>query len=98
MQYLILHITYSLSGLRMCGFLSPCSPYNLTLFLLNIAVEWEALLLHIQEVLGPNLSWRLAILIEVFVVFLSPSRQMLELYLKLGHDHFHSLSSSLNIL
>jgi hypothetical protein len=40
-----------------------------------------------QEVLGSKLG-RDAIITEVFVVFLSPSRKILESALKLGHDHF----------
>jgi hypothetical protein len=39
----------------------------------------------------PRSSHRLPWLI-FFVVFLSPSRKILILYLKLGHDHFHLLS------
>jgi hypothetical protein len=42
----------------------------------NVKAEWLALLLHIREFLGSNPGPETAILSEVFVVFLSPSRQM----------------------
>jgi hypothetical protein len=35
--------------------------------------QWLAFLFHIQEVLGSNFGLEMAILTEVFVVFLSPS-------------------------
>jgi hypothetical protein len=53
----------------------------------NVAVSWSALILHIREVPGSNIGPKSGYP-EVLVVFLSPSRLMLEKYFQLGHDIF----------
>jgi hypothetical protein len=40
----------------------------------NIAVEWSALPLYIQEVLGSDCTWRIPILTEIFAVLLGPGK------------------------
>jgi hypothetical protein len=57
------------------------------LFALKVAVERVALLLHILEGLDSNLGPETDYL-EVFMVFLSPSKQMPIQDLKLGHARF----------
>lgn len=44
---------------------------------INIAFEWLALLLFIQEVMVQMSGWRPTVLTEVFMVLFSPSRQIL---------------------
>jgi hypothetical protein len=62
----------------------------------NIAVELVARLFNIREVLGSNLNSETGIPDRYFMVFLSPSSQMLEYYPKLGAiSSIHILSSSL---
>jgi hypothetical protein len=55
---------------------------------LKVTVEWLEFLIHIREVsdsiLCPEICFP-----DVFVVFLSLSKKILVLYLKLGHDCFH---------
>jgi hypothetical protein len=59
-------------------------------------VEWLALLLRIREMTFQMSVRRPAILTEVFVLFISPSRQIPRQCLKLGYDRFfHILSNSL---
>jgi hypothetical protein len=55
---------------------------------LNVVVEWLTRLLRIREVPGSNLGPDTGYTDRFFVVFVSPSRQVLGWYLKLGHDRF----------
>jgi hypothetical protein len=43
-----------------------------------VLVDWLALLLHVREVSDPNLGLETVAAEEIFVIFLSPSRQMPE--------------------
>jgi hypothetical protein len=54
---------------------------------LHVLVDWLALLLRIRRSRVQISAGRPAILTDVFVIFLSPSKQ-LPGYLKLYHDHF----------
>jgi hypothetical protein len=52
-------------------------------------VEWLTLMLHIWEVLDPNLGPEIGYPDQWFLmVFLSSFRQMLGCAFKLGHEHF----------
>lgn len=57
---------------------------------LKIATEWLVLSLLIREALGSYIGPETGDLIDVFVIFISPSRQMLGQYLKSGHYRFLS--------
>jgi hypothetical protein len=57
-------------------------------------VEWLILLLHIREAWVKILAQRLAILTEIFVIFLNPSRQMLGWYCKIRPQPLPSKSFS----
>jgi hypothetical protein len=71
-----------------------CKHYRHGLYLKD---KWLTLLLHKWEVpgsnLGPETNYN-----EIFMVFLSPSRQLPKYYVKLGHDHFlpHPLQFIIN--
>jgi hypothetical protein len=54
----------------------------------NVVVEYLTLLLRIREVLASNLGPESGYWLKFFVVFISPCRQILELYLQLGHGRF----------
>jgi hypothetical protein len=60
----------------------------------KIVAKWLTLL--IRKVLGSNLARRPAILTEVFVSLLIPSRQMPVQYLISGHDYYLSNPSFIN--
>jgi hypothetical protein len=69
--------------------LEPGAETEIKRLVLNVVVERLTLLLRIREVPGSNLGLgnRLC-LSRFFVVFLSPSRRILEWRLKLGHHRF----------
>jgi hypothetical protein len=49
----------------------------------NVAVEWVAILLRVEEVSDSRPA-----ILRIFRDFLNPFRQLLRYYNKLGHDHF----------
>jgi hypothetical protein len=59
----------------------------------NRVAQMVALLTYLQELFGSNLGedeffW------QVLMVFLSPARQLVGLYLKVGHDRIHIIPNS----
>jgi hypothetical protein len=57
-------------------------------FLTKIEEEWSAFLLHIQEVLGSSIDPESGYPASIFIIFLSPSSQMLRYNLQLCYDCF----------
>jgi hypothetical protein len=54
-----------------------------------VVVEWVALLLNFHVILGSNLGTETETdILRMFMVFLTPFRQILGQYLKLGHNGF----------
>jgi hypothetical protein len=54
----------------------------------DVTMEWLALSIHTREIRVQISVRRRDILIDLFAVFLSPSRKMRGEYLKLGHNRF----------
>lgn len=80
-------VKFELSALNiysvLLNFISSVSTVHWVSVLPNVMAEWLALLLHVWEVLGSNLSRE-----TVFRDFVSSCRKMLGWYLKLGHTRF----------